>query len=424
MDEEIQLINDGDGLAVIGDPSAVDRFLSSEGLESKDLGLRRLGPKLGKAAGIMDVGSQVAANSGRWVKLTDESARAIKKYGLMKNSKSGLSMGVVQAKGQSGGIKAIVQFTSGPASKLANPALLAGAAGIMAQAAMQQTMDEITDYLAAIDEKVDDILRAQKDAVLADMLGVDFVIEEALTIREEVGRVSEVTWSKVQATSGTIGRTQAYALRQLEVLAEKLEGKTAVGDLAKATREAEEKVREWLAVLARCFQLQDALNVLELDRVLEAAPEDLDQHRLGLKSARRRRTELIARSTDRLMARLDAAAGTANAKVLLNPSSSRAVVKFSNETATGIAAFQGLLGIDSEREALEARQWLDAAGDAKDRVVEAGTDSVDAAKRLGADGVDAARRLGAETKDKAKSVSGKVASRLAERSSRWRRDAD
>ena len=424
MDDEIQLINDGDGLAVIGDPSAVDRFLSSEGLESKDLGLRRLGPKLGRAAGLADAGSQFAANSGRWVKLTEESAQAIKKYGLMKNSKTGLSMGVVQAKGQSGGIKAIVQFTSGPASKLANPALLAGAAGIMAQAAMQQTMDEITDYLAAIDEKVDDILRAQKDAVLADMLGVDFVIEEALTVREEVGKVSEVTWSKVQATSGTIGRTQAYALRQLEGLAEKLEGKTAVGDLAKATKEAEEKVREWLAVLARCFQLQDALNVLELDRVLEVAPEDLDQHRLGLKSARKHRTELIARSTGRLMARLDAAAGTANSKVLLNPSSSRAVVKSSNEAATGIADFQGVLGIDSEREALEARQWLDAAGDVKDRVVEVGTDGLDTARRLGADGVDVAKRLGSETRDKAKSVSGKVASRLAERSSRWRRDAD
>ncbi|WP_341392907.1 hypothetical protein [Arthrobacter sp. G119Y2] len=424
MDDEIQLINDGDGLAVIGDPGAVDRFLSSEGLESKDLGLRKLGPTLGKAAGVAEMGSQIAANSGRWVKLTEESAQAIKKFGLMKNSQTGLSMGVVQAKGQGGGIKAIVQFSSGNASKLANPALLAGAAGIMAQAAMQQSMDEITDYLAAIDEKVDDILRAQKDAVLADMLGVDFVIEEALTVRAEVGRVSDVTWSKVQATSGTIGRTQAYALRQLEALAEKLEEKAGVGDLAKATKNAEEKVREWLAVLARCFQLQDALNILELDRVLDSTPEDLDQHRRGLKTARRHRTELIARSTGRLMARLDAAAGTANAKVLLNPTSSRAVVKSSNHAAAGIADFQGVLGIDTGREALEARLWLEAAEDVKDRVVGAGADGVDAAKRLSMEGVDAAKRMGTGTMGKAKSVSGKVASRLAERSTRWRRDAD
>ena len=38
MDDEIQLISDGDGLAVIGDARAVERFLASEGLASKDLG--------------------------------------------------------------------------------------------------------------------------------------------------------------------------------------------------------------------------------------------------------------------------------------------------------------------------------------------------------------------------------------------------
>ncbi len=51
MDNEIQLISDGDGLAVIGDPTAVERFLVSEGLPSKDLGLQRLGSALGTAAG-------------------------------------------------------------------------------------------------------------------------------------------------------------------------------------------------------------------------------------------------------------------------------------------------------------------------------------------------------------------------------------
>ena len=147
---------------------------------------------------------------------------------------------------------------------------------------MQQTMDEITDYLAKIDEKVDDVLRAQKDAVLARMIGVGFVIEEAMTIREHGGRVNEVTWSKVQATSATIAETQAYALRQLDALAEKMERKTKIRDLATAAKEAESSVREWLAVLARCFQLTDAIAVLELDRVLAAAPDDLDGHRLGI----------------------------------------------------------------------------------------------------------------------------------------------
>jgi Mg2+ and Co2+ transporter CorA len=158
-------------------------------------------------------------------------------------------------------------------------------------------MDEITDYLALIDEKVDDVLRAQKDAVIADMIGVDLVLEEAMALREHGGRVNEVTWSKAQATSATVARTQAYALRQLNGIAEKLEAKSKVGDLADAARDAQSKTQEWLAVLARCFQLQDAIAVLELDRVLDAVPDDLNAHRLGLKAARQKRLDTITRST-------------------------------------------------------------------------------------------------------------------------------
>src|SRR5699024_4399550 len=38
LDHEIQLINDGDGIAVIGNATDVERFLAAEGLPSKELG--------------------------------------------------------------------------------------------------------------------------------------------------------------------------------------------------------------------------------------------------------------------------------------------------------------------------------------------------------------------------------------------------
>jgi len=409
MDNEIQIISDGSGVAVIGDPTAVERFLVSEGLPSTDLGLHRLGAVLNAGAAAAQTGSELASNSGRWVKLSKESARAIDKYGLRTSSKSGLSTGVL--KGNKGQIKGFVEFTSKPGAILTNPALLAGAAGIMAQLAMQQAMDEITDYLATIDEKVDDMLRAQKDAVLADMIGVDFVIEEAMTIREQVGRVSEVTWSKVQGTTMTIARTQAYVLRQLDALAEKIERETKISELAKTSNDAKSKVQEWLAVLARCFQLQDAIAVLELDRVLDASPDELDRHRLALRTARNNRLELISRSTERLMARMDTAAGTANTKVLLHPTTSRDVVHSSNHVANAVVDFHGRLGIERGRQSMEARRWADAATDVRDKALE-----------TGADGVDAARRLGNETLDRAKSGTGKLSSRITERALRRRRD--
>jgi predicted transcriptional regulator len=410
VDDDVQLISDGDGLAVIGEPSAVERFLAANELpKGRDLGLERLAPLAGVGAAAMQAGSVIAENHGRWVKLSERSVKLIKDNGgLVTNSKSGLSVGTIRGAG--GRFVDVVEFVKGPGAYLTNPAILSGAAGIMAQYAMQQTMDEITDYLAVIDAKVDDILRGQKDAVLADMIGVEMVVDEATLIREQVGRVSDITWSKAQGTTQTLARTQGYALRQLDALAEKMERTTKVDDLVKVTKDAEASVREWLAVIARCFQLQDAVAVLELDRVLDASPEELDEHRLGLRTVRQNRLAVIGRTTDRLLERMDAAAGTANAKVLLNPFDSRAVVGSSNRAATGVVQFNGLLGVADERESLEARRWLTAVGD-----------TWDSARGQGAEGVNTARRLGAAAFGRGRAAADGLSLKLAEGALRRRK---
>ncbi|MEU8008967.1 hypothetical protein AB0B74_07235 [Micromonospora parva] len=426
MENDIQLISDGDGLAVIGHPAAVERFLTAERLPSKDLGLHRLSSTLRTGSTIAKAGAEIADHSGRWVQLTAESAQAMKKYNLMTGSESGVSRAVLTDHGKITGLLEVVRT---PSAMLTNPAILTGAAGLMAQLAMQQTMDEITDYLAVIDAKVDAVLRAQTDAVVADMIGVELVIDEALTIRDQVGRVSEVTWSKVQATPVHLARTQVYALRQLDAIAERLETQTSVGDLARTSKEAEIKVQEWLAVLARCFQLQDAVAVLELDRVLDASPGELEEHRVAIRTARRNRLELISRSTSRLMSRMDAAAGTANAKVLLNPTTSRAVVHSTNHVATTVVDFHGRLGIERDSQSWDARRWLDAAVEVRDKVLETGTEVRDKVLdtgaevggkvlETGAEGVGAASRFGVAAFGRARSIMGKASAEIAERAQR------
>ncbi|WP_374947063.1 hypothetical protein [Agreia sp.] len=407
---EIELISDGDGVAVIGDPAAVEFFLSSAGLLSREFPLqRRFGSTLRAGAGVMQAASEITANAGRWVKLTEESANAMQVGHLMKGSSSGLSRAVLTHNGK---VTKLLEFTKPDAigSILTNPAVLAGAAGIMAQLAMKQSMDEITDYLKVIDQKVDDILLAQKDAAIAQMIGVGFVIDDAMTVREHTGRVSDVTWSKVQGAEQAIATTQGYALRQLDALAKKMEKKSNAGDLAKLSKNAQTIVEEWLAVLARCFQLQEGLAILELDRVFDSSPDDLDRHRSGLQSARLKRRDQIARSTARLMARMDAVSGIANTRVLLHPLTSGAVVKSGNEVAADVLVFHECLGIESDRESLEAKRWTEAFGETRDKAVETGTESV-----------DAVRRFGIKTFDGAKSAGEKLSHGVAER---WQRRTD
>jgi hypothetical protein len=389
MGAEIELLSDGDGLAIVGAATDVERFLLESGLKkvpSKPLDLHRLWSSSGTAGAAVQVGADLATNSGRWVKLTADSAEAVRKYGLMPTKTAGVSHAMI---GKPGDVKQWLQIAQTPTALLSGPFALTALSTMMQQRAMQQQMDEIVEYLREINEKVDDILRGQKDAVLADMIGVDLIIEEALTVRDQVGRVSEVTWSKVQAASMPIARTQGYAIRQLDAIAEKLGRKADLGKIAKATAEAEPRVREWLAVLARTFQLQDGLAVLELDRVRDASPEELDAHRLGLTAARRNRRELMARSTSGLLAQMEETVRKANSKVLFHPVDSPAAVLVSNRVTRGVIDFHGRLGIESDHQLSEARRWGRAFGEV-----------VDEARATGGRGAAAVRRAGGETLDR------------------------
>lgn len=437
MDNEIELISDGDGLAVIGNPTAVERFMTSTGLSR--VNSQSLGAVFRTGASAAQTGSEIAAESGRWVRLTKESAQNLHRYGLTPTETRGVSHAML---GQRGSIKKWLQIETGPGAMMTNPVMLSGAAGVMAQMAMQQTMDEIIDYLATIDAKLDDVLRAQTNQVLARLDGVDLAVREAMSVRASVGRVSEVTWSKVQSSAQTIHETQGYALRQLGDLADKLEEKTKINDLAETTKEAEAEVQKWLVVLARCFELHDAVGVLELDRVLDASPDELDRHRLGLKSARQDRLELISERTEHLLTRMIVAVGMANSKVLFNPMKSPAVVKSSNHVAADVHEFRELLGIESGHESSEARPWSDAAGEHWDKVRETGAASVETVKNLGggtlghaksvsgkvretgAGGIDTVKNFGSGTRDQAKSVKSKLSNRFAERKLRRREDEE
>ncbi|NUU13128.1 hypothetical protein HP507_04665 [Curtobacterium pusillum] len=407
MDDRIEIISDGGGLAVLGEPSAVEQFLRSQGLADDSSSPAQDLPT-GALGSLAQLTADGMASSGRWVQLTEESAAIARKLPLMKNSETGLMMGIATSGGQT---KHILQFAS--VGSMLNPTTIASIGTMMNQMALQKSIDQLADYLADIDEKVEDVLRNQQDAVLADMVGVDFVIEDAMTGRASSGRVDEATWSKVQGTGATLARTQAYALRQLDGLANKLDKKMKLSELADATEAIEPKVREWLAVIAHCLQLQDTLDVLELDRVLDAAPEDATQKRLALRAIRENRFERITGSTAALIGRMDAAVTRANTKVLLQPIPARAVVRASNQVGSAVGEFHNRVGFEQGHTGQEAKRWLEAVGDFRDKAIDESTDSLEAARAFGSSALERARL-----------ATGRVAAEIAERALREREDGD
>ena len=432
----IQLLYDGDGLAVIGEPTAVENFLASEGLVS----LSRLLPKVGEmidglsalsgtastavetvsslkesaesladsvssivdsANAVTDSVVSMAQTAGKWVKTSGEISQIVKKYRLSEAKTPGVLQAVV---GQFDALKGIAPTITNAATSNMSPAAAAGPAGVMAQVAMEQAMAEIMEYLEKIDRKLDDVMRNQKNDVLSRMDGVRLAIQEAMTIRDSVGRVSDITWSKIQNSSSTILQTQGYALRQLGDLADKIEHDKSVGDLAKTFDGLESQVKVWLRVLADCFQLHDSTAIVELDRVLDASPDELDRHRIGLKVARQERIVLFANATSLLLERMNDAAKTANSKILLNPLQGKAIVKSTNSAMVEIHVFHELLGIESEMNEAEMRAWKDAA-----------SESLEKARETSSEGMKVVRQLSSGTRDQAASIKGKLSGKLGDR---------
>jgi hypothetical protein len=367
VEDELELIQDGDGLVVIGNRSTVERFLDSFGLlsSSEPVNPQRLRRVLGLAPGLLQAGSEIVAGSGRYLKLTPEFAEAIKKSGLIPTKTSGISYATL---GRPGKVSQWIKVETGPRALATNPAVLNGLAGVIAQFTLQQNLAEITDYLVKMDVKVDDILQKLDSTEVSKMVGAGVSIQEAMTIRERTGGVNETQWSKVSNAPNIIFGTQEYFLDQLNSLATKLES-TKVSELAAAGREAKPKVREWLAVLARSFQLLEMMDVLELDRVLVEDPETLNDYHIGLNTARDEQRAKISEITSRLLDRMDHAVGIADDKMFWYRARSVEVFEAAAYVDENVDEFHQLLSIESDTRSWEQKQ-LEGAMDLGSKAIQ------------------------------------------------------
>ena len=236
----------------------------------------------------------------------------------------------------------------------------------MTQLARQQEAKELKQLLVDIDGKLDAVRRRQRDEILARMDRASLLIDEAMTIREHGGD-EQTVWEKVRSESGTIAGVQADALRAVEALADDAEVDGDVAALAKTAKRIRKEVGVWLAVLTRCFELQDEYAVLELEHVRESSPSSVDGHRLGIAAALQERRAAIAAETTRLVARLDKAGVVAQEKLLLHARAARSVVVAANGVGDSIGEFHAPLGLDVEREALACTRYSDAVRDPQQR---------------------------------------------------------
>lgn len=365
MSDEVEIISDGEGAVIRGSSSAIEAFLKDHKWlpTPRSISLARLNEGLHTGAEVAQTLTGMVEQSATYLKLTPESSRRLQEAGGLMNTKTkGISHAMLGKTGDQS--MKWLQVQDSPLSLVTNPAVLSGIGGLMSQAAQQTEAQELRELLVRIDEKLDDVRRAQKDEVLARMHTAAAEITEAMTIREHGGD-PKTLWDKVSKVSGQITNVQEDALAALSALADKVESKEKSGQLRKVAREIEQEVAVQLAILARCFELHDEFRVVELDHVLATAPQNLQGHKAGLEKARlNRRDEVLAR-TGRLMSQLDRAGEIVNANIVLHSGAAREVVGALNSTGELVSDFHLPLGIELTREKLVAVSWKEAIRDTK-----------------------------------------------------------
>lgn len=362
MNGEVELVGDDDGVVVIGDNRSVERFLRHAGLihKAKPFDLRPVGSYLGLAAESTQIASRVVEQSARYLKLTPDSTQALKDAGgLMRSKVAGVSHAVL---GDPGRVDSWLQVEEGVGSLLTNPAVLAGLGGFLTLAAQQAEAQELRAFLVRIDGKLDDVRRRQRDEVLARLSSAATAIDEARVIRENGGD-PQTLWDKVNGTSTMITNVQEDALLALGASADKAAKSSKMRDVKSAAAELEQEVALQLAVLGRCFELQDEFETIELDHVLVTAPERFKGHSLGKAEMRRaRRAEVLAR-VGWLLKQMDGPKGIAAENVVLHAKAARAVVGSLDRTLAAVDEFTKPLGVPSAGESCGVPLWREAIRD-------------------------------------------------------------
>lgn len=351
-DDAVEVIREGDGLVVLGSEAAVEGFLRSLGLwdPARDFRLPNLGTALRAASVVIEAASRVAANSGRYLMVTAETAADMNKLDLIETGTKGVKYAVF---GKPGRTEKWLQVMDGPKATLSNPANLTAVSGAMEQFARQAEMREIRAYLASIDRKVDEVITGHHNAEIGKLIGAGLDIESALLVLERQGFVDDDTWSTVQARHHTVTDAIGVAIKDLESVANKLEETAKPSALKDEVANAQARVRDLLAILARASELQVGLDQLRLQRVLDGDPDRIESMRETLREDRERRRAKITDAVDYLLARMDAAAGTAQANAILHRPAQTVIVTSINDLLDAVEGFQRPLGITESRDPFE-----------------------------------------------------------------------
>lgn len=355
--DDVELVSDGEHLLVVGnDRIAVEGFMRSTGLleHAREIGARQLVPMLRSAAQVTQTAAQTISESGLWVKLTEQSAAAIKDYGLTETDVPGVAYAMA---GRPGDIKQWLKIDVSVGAKLTSPGMLSSVAGGLTQAAMQAEAEQLRALWESLDEKLDQVLRGQRDAVLGPLAGIERHLSASQTFLGVQGEIDTQEWDKIAGVALRLREIQSTSVEKLRGIAADMAKHTRVGDLDARLPEITRHVQLWVGVIARCVTALDEFSALELEHTAAIAPSKLDAKRQAIQRDRRVAiTELSAGVAD-LMGQMSASATLASKNVLLHRTKVPRVLDLIDDSRGRVKSLYEALGLMIDWDSITATQW-------------------------------------------------------------------
>ena len=354
---EVELMRDGENLLVVGSSKgAVEGFMRSVGLLERAMVItsQQLVPMLRTASEVTQAITDDVAESGLWVKLTEESAQAIKEFGLTETNVPGVAYAMA---GCPGDIKQWLKISTSKGARLASPGTLSGVAGGLAQAASQAEAEQLRALLASLDAKIDKVLRGQRDEVLGPLRGVERHLRSAQTFLRIQGEVDPQEWDKIAGAPQRIREIQSTAVEKLRGVAADMDQHKRVGDLDAHLPELKKQVQLWVGVIARCFTALDEFSVLELEHTAMIAPSKLDAKRRAIQEDRQEAIIELSDGVADLMGQMTASAESANKNLVGHPKKSPRVLGTIKESRSTVKNLYDALGLEINWNDITAKQW-------------------------------------------------------------------
>lgn len=371
---DLTVIQDGSGYMVIGSSNALELWRKETQIESKpaDSVIRKIVGQFGDAAVFSGL---IAENSGRWVKLTEESAQYLAAFGG--------NSGVVRF--SNGQIAKHLEFV-GTGAVASNPATAMTVGLAMSMMSLRQSIEEVQEYLEVVDKKLDAVIQDQKDTAISDLGGCYHLIEEVYASLEKKGQVTPIDWSKVSGTAQTLLTVQRYAVQKLETLSKEINPEISLKALNDALARVDQGIPDWLYILANAIQLQDKLSILELEHVSTEEPEFFEQHREAINEARSRRLRELEDLLAETGLRMSTVWEQAIKKQLIQPVQAKSAFKNLARVDEIFDMFSEYLDIETNRwDASETNKWHEVVGAkatvAAKKAKEAGRKAVDGVQK-------------------------------------------